>query len=123
MRHLTGYKVFESFSEEQFKEDILDIFQSEVEDSSFTIQEVDSTSQTAFQIRKPRPSVLGTIFQNFNIMEVEDFIDRILTYSQQNSLDIKIYPIGSFRFNYVTMDNIEQFHDLKITGLMITKYK
>ena len=115
--------IFESFSENQFKEDILDIFQSEVDDSSFTIQEEDSTSHVAFQIKKPRRSVLGTIFQNFYITELEDFIDRILTYSDQNSLDIKIYPIGSFQFNYVTMDNIEQFHDIQITGLMITKSK
>lgn len=123
MKHLTGYKVFESFSEEKFKEDILDIFQSEVNDSSFTIQEDDLTSQVGFQIRKPRRSVLGTIFQNFDITELQDFIERVLTYSDQNSLDIKIYPIGSFQFNYVTMDNIGQFHDIQITGLMITKSK
>lgn len=97
MKHLKG--IFESFREAQIKEDIKDIFEAEVDNLNFDMTDASSRVDPgwfAFKIQKQEDKSFAVVVP-FQILELKDFIERILNYAEKSPCDILVYvplPLG-----------------------------
>lgn len=99
MKHLRKYSVFESFREDKIREDVKDIFQSEVVDSRFTLLDWShkvGRENFGFKVQKKSEGDLP-IVEPFQVMELADFLERLLDYSDVSPCEIQLYvplPLG-----------------------------
>jgi hypothetical protein len=136
MKHLIGYKVFESFRATGIKEDIKDIFDVEVDNSHFEMTDWShkvgtdywhfSNGAFAFRIQKQEDKSFPAV-GSFQILELKDFILRVLSYGEINPCEIQIYVPLPLGVEYITKRDIIEaqksklgfFSDYKTHSLII----
>ena len=108
MKHLKS--IFESFRSLQIKEDIKDIFEAEVDNSNFVMTDASlrvETGSFAFKVQKEEDKSFGVV-ETFQVMELADFIERLLNYSDLSPCEIQVYvplPLGS---EYITKGDLRE---------------
>lgn len=127
MKHIKAYKIFESFREDKIREDIKDIFQSEVGDSRFVLLDWShkvGRENFGFKVQKQsiktRRLVDGypegdlTVVEPFQVMELADFIERVLDYSDMSPCEIQIYVPLSFEVEFITKRDLTEARNSKL---------
>ena len=114
MKHLKG--IFESFRAAGIKEDIKDIFDVEVDNPDFDM--TDSSSRVdpgwfAFKIQK-RADKSFQVVEPFQILELKDFILRVLRYGEINPCEIEIYVPLPLGVEYITKRDIIEAQKSKL---------
>lgn len=114
MKHLKG--IFESFRAAGIKEDIKDIFDVEVDSSHFTITDWShkvGTGNFAFKIQKQEDKSFPAV-ESFQILELKDFILRVLSYGEINPCEIEIYVPLPLGVEYITKRDIIEAQKSKL---------
>ncbi len=127
MRYLKG--IFESFRAAGIKEDIKDIFDVEVDNSHFEMTDWShkvGTGEFAFRIQKQEDKSFPAV-ESFQILELKDFILRVLSYGEISPCEIEIYVPLPLGVEYITKRDIIEaqksklgfFSDYKTHSLII----
>ena len=120
MKHLKG--IFESFRAAGIKEDIKDIFDVEVDNPDFEM--TDASSRVfwlkgldpgcfAFKIQKQADKSFHVV-ESFQILELKDFILRVLSYGEINPCEIEIYVPLPLGVEYITKRDIIEAQKSKL---------
>lgn len=121
MKHLTTYKLFESFRYESIKNDIMDM-SLDIQDEGFRV----SIPEVSWIVREGDTDFIITIdkfrgFRNhFDIEDIRDFLLRVTEYGRTSPCEIKIYVHQRNHTNQRDLVDIRTLESERILDYRVT---